>query len=132
MKYVLDATILIGLERNNRNIVREIGRFIRADNVFYTTTLNLAEFYYGCVAKKEEAKKKAEQFISRFRVLTLTGQSARIYAELAYKHDKAGTKPGDFDLLTAAIAIDNDATVLTTDTDFNKIAELKKEILSQT
>ncbi len=130
MKYILDASILIGLERNNKSIVQEIGKLINADNVFYTTTLNLAEFYYGYVPKKEETKKIAEQFLSRFKLLTLTSQSARIYAELAYKHDKAGTKPGDFDLLTAAIAIDKGAIVLTTDTDFEKISELKKIIIN--
>ena len=129
MKYILDTTILIGLEKNDENIVKELGKRISADNTFYTTTLNLAEFYYGYAAKNKKAKNKADQFLDRFKLLTITGQSARIYAELAYKHDNAGTKPGDFDLLTAAIAIDNGATILTTDTDFGKISELKKDLL---
>ncbi len=130
MKYVLDTAILIGLERNYRNIVLEIDKLISAYNVFYTTTLNLAEFYYGYSAKGDDAKKRADQFLSRFRLLTITGQSARIYAELAYKHDKAGAKLGDFDLLTAAIAIDNGASVITTDKDFERIIELKKIIIN--
>ena len=129
MKYVLDTSILIGIERGNKAIIERFGELVSDENIFYTTTLNIAEFYYGYVGKSNEAKKTANDFLNRFKLLTLTLDSARIYAELAYLHDREGEKIDDFDLLTAVIAMNNSATIITLDKGFDRIRGAKTLIL---
>lgn len=129
MKYVLDTSILIGIERGSKTVLERFGELVSRENVFYTTTLNIAEFYYGYAGKSKEAKKKANAFLNRFKLLTLTFDSARSYAELAYLHDRLGEKVEDFDLLTATIAMNNNATVITLDKGFDRIRGAKTLIL---
>lgn len=129
MKYVLDTSILIGLERGNKAVIEGFGELVSEENAFFTTTLNIAEFYYGYAGKNNEAKKKANEFLNRFKLLTLTLDSAMSYAELAYLHDSEGEKVEDFDLLTAAIAMDNNATVITLDKGFDRIRGAKTLLL---
>ncbi len=129
MKYVLDTSILIGIERGNKTVIERFGELVSRENAFYTTTLNIAEFYYGYAGKSGEAKKTANAFLSRFKLLSLTFDTARSYAELAYLHDKLGEKVEDFDLLTAAIAMNNDATVITLDKGFDRIRGAKTLLL---
>lgn len=125
MKYVLDTSMLIGIERGNKTVIERFGELVSDENVFFTTTLNIAEFYYGYAGKSKEAKKTANEFLNRFKLLTLTFDSAKSYAELAYSHDRLGEKVEDFDLLTAAIAMDNNATVITLDKGFDRIRGAK-------
>ncbi|MBI2580999.1 type II toxin-antitoxin system VapC family toxin [Candidatus Woesearchaeota archaeon] len=129
MKYVLDTSTLIGLERGNKAVIERFGELVRDENIFYTTTLNIAEFYYGYAGKSKEVKKTASEFLNRFKLLTLTLDSARNYAELAYLHDREGEKVEDFDLLTVAIAIDNNATIITLDKGFGRIRGAKTLLL---
>ena len=125
IKYVLDTSILIGFERGNKSVLERFGELVSDENIFYTTTLNIAEFYYGYAGKSKEAKKAANEFLDRFKLLTLTLHSAINYAELAYLHDGEGEKIEDFDMLTAAIAISNNATIITLDKGFNNIRGAK-------
>ncbi|MBI2144271.1 type II toxin-antitoxin system VapC family toxin [Candidatus Woesearchaeota archaeon] len=129
--YVFDTSALIGLERGNKAVVEQCGELVKDENSFYTTTLNAAEFYYGYAAKNKEAKKTAAEFIEQFKLLTLTLDSARNYAELAYLHDQAGEKIQDFDLLTAVIAMDNNAIIITLDKGFDRIMGAKTLLLQQ-
>ena len=129
MKYVLDTSILIAMERGNKNIIGRFDELVVEENAFFTTTLNVAEFYYGYAGKSKEAKKTASEFLDRFKLLTLTLDSARNYAELAYLHDKEGEKIEDFDLLTAVIAIDNNATIITMDKGFDRVRGAKTLLL---
>ena len=64
-----------------------------------------------------------------FSHLTLTKKSAKLFDELDSKYEKLGAKLKPFDLLTAAIAIENGLTLLTMDTDFERLIEVSKIIL---
>ena len=129
--YVLDTSALIGLERGNKAVIERFRELVKDESIFYTTMLNIAEFYYGYAGKSKEAKKIANEFIDRFKLLTLTLDSARNYAEFAYLHDQAGEKIEDFDLLTAAIAMDNNAIIITLDKGFDRIRGAKTLLLQQ-
>jgi len=60
----------------------------------------------------------------------VTKTSVKMYAELDCKYSKKGAKIGLFDLLIAAIAIEHNLTIITTDTDFDKISEIRKIVIS--
>ena len=51
-------------------------------------------------------------------------------ADLKYKYEKKGIVVPLADLIIASIAIENNAVLVTSDKDFEKIEELKKIIIS--
>ncbi|MAG16236.1 hypothetical protein CMO88_04195 [Candidatus Woesearchaeota archaeon] len=130
MKLVFDTSILVGIDRNNASVIEALKELVVGNNVIYTTTLNFSEFYYGYLNKPANFKERALKFLNKYKLLTFTKESAKIHAELSYKQDKQGNKVGEFDLLTAAIAIEKNAVLVTTDKDFEKITELKKKVIT--
>ncbi len=129
MKYLLDTGILIELEHKNRSVLEKLKGIAKDFSLLSITLFNFAEFYYGYLPKKAEDKKEAENFLDVFGQLTLTKASAKRFTELDYKYSKLGLGLKPFDLLTAAIAIEENATLLTTDTDFERVSEVDKVIL---
>ncbi len=129
MKYILDTGILVGVERENSGIISFIKGNIKDFDVLYITLLTYAEFYRGYAGKQPDIKSEGKNFLNTFRHLTVTEASAMLYAELSYKYVRQGITIEPFDLLIAAIAIENNIAVITTDTDFERIAEVDKVIL---
>ena len=68
-------------------------------------------------------------FLKKFDKATITEESARTFAELSHKYRKSGIIFGTMDLLNASIAIQENMTFITTDKQFEKIAELKKIVI---
>lgn len=130
MKYLLDTGILIELEHKNKKILEKLKSMARDFSMLNITLFGFAEFYYGYILKKPEDKREAENFLDSFGQLTLTKASAKKYTELDYKYSKLGLGLRPFDLLTASIAIEESATVLTTYSDFERISEVDKIILN--
>ena len=95
----------------------------------YITLLSYAEFYQGYAGKQPQVKKECENFLNTFKHLTISEASAKLYAELSYKYAKQGITIEPFDLLITAIAIEHGTKVITTDTDFERMAEVDKIIL---
>lgn len=129
MEYLLDTSILIELEHKNRNFLGKLKEIVADFKTANITLFNYAEFYYGFVLKKPEDKREAENFLDIFNHITLTKASAKRYCELDNKYSRLGLSMKPFDLLTAAIAIEEAMTLLTTDGDFERIKELNKIIL---
>ncbi len=132
MAYLLDTGILIELEHKNKRFADNLNKLVKDFAQLNITLFNFAEFYYGYLLKNAKTKREAENFLDIFNHLTLTKASAKRYSELDCKYSKQGVGFEPFDLLMAAIAIEEKMTLLTTDSDFARIAELKKEILSPT
>ncbi|MBI2664475.1 type II toxin-antitoxin system VapC family toxin [Candidatus Woesearchaeota archaeon] len=130
MIYILDTSVLIGMEKQNKELINKITHLIGKDDTLYLTTLSYSEFYYGCLNKGEDNQRKALVFLDKFKLLTLSKESAKRNAELSYEYEKKGARIAEFDLLTAAIAIENNAVLVTADTDFERIAQLKKKVIA--
>ena len=129
MRYLLDTGILIEIEHKNKKFIEFLKETIQEFGLLSITLFNYEEFYYGYLLKEPEAKREAENFLDLFNQLTLTKASAKRYTELDYKYMKQGAGLKPFDLLMAAIAIEENLTLLTTDTDFERIRELDRVIL---
>lgn len=130
MRYLLDTGILIGFERKNSGIINRVREIIRDLDVPFITLFNYGEFYRGYVQKQPDAIAEAEHFLDSFQQLPFTKTSVKIYAELSYRYSKKGIKIEPFDLLIAAAAIENDLIILTTDTDFDKISEIRNIVFT--
>ncbi len=72
--------------------------------------------------------KITEEFLNELFISQVTLSDARLAKELQYNCRKAGGQVPTMDCLIAATAINNNATIVTTDSDFERIQEVKKII----
>ena len=131
MKYLLDTGILIELEHKNKKVVELLKDIVKDFSLLHISLFSYAEFYYGYLLKSSEVKKEAEDFLDIFNQLTLTRASAKRFCGLDYKYSKQGVGVKPFDLLMASIAIEENLTLLTMDSDFERVDEVSKIILKQ-
>ncbi len=125
MNYVLDTSILISIRKGRASAIEQVKRLVSEENA-HITLLSFSEYYYGALPANPEGRQDCLDFLSTFSHLSLTKNSAIIYAALTYKYKKKGLTMDPMDMLTASITIDNDMTLITSDEDFNRVEELKK------
>ncbi len=73
-------------------------------------------------SKRERVK--FESMIERFMILPYTEKSARLSGEIHAELLREGEKRGTIDVQIASIALANDETLLTNDSDFKIISEI--------
>ncbi|GEM_PF-5131066 len=125
MNYVLDTSILISIRKGRASAIEQVKRLVSEENA-HITLLSFSDYYYGALPANPEGRQDCLDFLSAFGHLSLTKNSAIIYAALTYKYKKKGLAMDPMDMLTASITIDNDMTLITSDEDFNRVEELKK------
>jgi len=89
-----------------------------------------AELHYGALRSKDPAKtsQKVQAFLSRFVSLPFDDAAAKAYGEIRAALAAVGQLIGPNDTLIAAIAISNDVTLVTHNTDeFRRVPSLKLE-----
>ena len=89
---------------------------------------NFAEYYFGEIGAGKETA--AIRFLDSFNLLPLTKESSKAYANLRHKYKIKRAPLASIDLFIAAIAIENNATLITTDKDFERVEELKTIVVS--
>ncbi|HLC56774.1 MAG TPA: type II toxin-antitoxin system VapC family toxin [Candidatus Nanoarchaeia archaeon] len=130
MTLVLDTSILIDIEHNNKLVLKNIG-IIKKEHpdTIYITMISYFEFLLGIKEKKQHNQKKALEFLELFPVLSAGKLTATYLADLKYKYDKQGLLMSLADLLIASQVIENNMTLITRDRSFERIKEMDKIIL---
>ena len=124
----LDSDILVGFLRKDENAVAFLEDLEKRGEVLNTTIINVCELFEGAnlFHQKEEAEKSVEQLVNRINVLYLSKQSAQLFGKITSELNKKGTKLEDFDVLIAAIALENNEAFVTRNLKhFNRIEKLK-------
>lgn len=122
---LLDTNILIGILRENENVVLKYKELSKSEQDKGITSYTIAELYEG-IKKVESSKKKMEgqlrileillnNFKKRKRIFSLTYNEAIKYAELKIALEKKGKPIPIIDLLIGTIAIVNNYKLITTD-----------------
>lgn len=93
------------------------------------TFVSLFEYMVGLKLRNNKSLSDNLSLLKKFNVLNTTDKSADILSDLKIKYDKKGLSLPLADLLSASIVIENNLTLLTRDTDFKNIEELKKIII---
>ena len=89
-----------------------------------------AEMFYGSMKSHnpEKSLKAQNEFLNQFQSLPFDDDSALIFGEIRADLAKKGTPIGAYDLQIAAIALANDLTLVTHNTnEFSRISNLKIE-----
>jgi len=129
MPAIVDTSILIRHQKGDAEIKRELRSvFERYPAAPFITFINMFEFLMG-INLWTKNKIDAIDFLKSFNVINTTEETAEIMVSLRLKYDKQGTVFSLSDLIIASLAIENDMVLITSDRDFEKIEELKKEII---
>jgi predicted nucleic acid-binding protein len=124
----LDTSVLIDNLRGKKQTVEFIKRLEEAGTTLSTTTINSFELYYGAYRSRRREKNltAARTLLTRLVILDLTDESSneagRILAYLEEKGDLIGFR----DALIAAIAMNHEMTLATSDIeDFSRVPDLQ-------
>jgi predicted nucleic acid-binding protein len=130
MTLVLDTSILIDIERNNKDTINILKK-IKEDHpdTPYLTLISHFEFLLGIKEKKPKNEEKALNLLGLFPVLSTTKSTSKYLADLKYKYDKKGLLLPLADLLIAAQVIENNMTLITKDKDFERIEEINNKLI---
>ena len=130
MGFLIDTNILIEIESNNSKIIQKIDDFKKAngENLFISI-FTFSEFYYGILRKSPKNKEKLVERLSDFGLVNTSKQSGIIFCEIMSQLKDAGKIIPQFDAFIAALAIENDLTLITLDEHFKLVPNLKVIVL---
>ena len=131
MTLVLDTSILIDIEHNNKKTI-DILKQLRAEHqdIPHIALINHFEFLIGLKEKKPHNEARGLHFLELFPVLAANKLTSKHLADLKYKYDKKGLLIPLADFLIAAQVIENNMTFVTRDKDYEGIEEMDKIILT--
>jgi predicted nucleic acid-binding protein len=130
MTLILDTSVVIDIERRNEEIINKLKSLSNEHpNIPSISLMTYAELLIGFNKGKIKDSIKEKEILDKFNFLSATKKTAEELAELKYNYDKKGMTLSLADLFIASQAIENNMTLITKDSDFNKIEELDKIII---
>ncbi len=122
-RYLLDASFILDVLKGGSSAF-DMVQFIR-DGEHLTSVLCYCEVLNVSSEKKQAT---AKEFLSNLTVLPLTLKEGGIAEKLQYDCRRQGRHVKTMDCLIAATAINHDASVVATDSDFTRIQGLKSHV----
>jgi predicted nucleic acid-binding protein len=129
MRFLLDTSILSMVLRDDPTCERHVRMAAeRGDDVVISVTVR-GEALYGigrlpAGRKRDDLAAKLHHVLARLRCMELTSAIADEYARLRIEQERTGALLDANDLWIAAAARAHDATLVTRDTDFARVAGL--------
>src|SRR3989338_10157599 len=112
MTLLLDTSILISIERKERDIVSKISEISKTHYQHpLISFISYFEFYSGLIEKNVKNKQIMIQFINKFNCLKSSSATAQILAELKYKCEKRGVTVPLADMIIASQAKEHNLTL---------------------
>ncbi|MBP5464112.1 MAG: type II toxin-antitoxin system VapC family toxin [Treponema sp.] len=134
MKYFIDSNVVIDAIRSKSAPIRG-GHFEKVDAFqVEVPSIVIAELEYGARHSSNYEKRRNQylEFIKDFSIAPFTDKEAEAYGRIRQQLTKDGTPIGGNDMLIAATALANGATVVTHNVgEFSKVKSLKVEDWTQ-
>ena len=128
MTYLLDTDTIVFLLRGNRSVAKRIME--AGDDHIATTTINLAELYFGAFNSKrvEDNLRAVDEFRRATRVFSLDSAAAVMFGKIKATLKQERNLVNDSDLLIAAVALSTQSVLVTNNVrHFNRIEGLVVE-----
>lgn len=108
-----DSDFIADLDRGNPAALAKLDELEQRGEPIYTTTINVAELYHGAHASKnsDRAIRRIEKILSRFSILNLDYEAAKLWGEFAEK--LKSNSIGELDLFIASMALTNKQAIVT-------------------
>ena len=127
---MLDSSVLFELEKGVKKTLDKVESIVTDSSIpICISFMTLTEFLVGAETRNLENKAKLKKFLWQFSILHTTNETALILAKLKFDYDKKGKQKSITDLFIASQAIEHNLTLITKDSDFEEIGELKKIVL---
>lgn len=127
MTLLLDTSVLIDLESGEPSVVEKITRLSQQHSApAHISFMTYVEFLVGFENASDERKAQGRAFVWKFPLLNTTTETA---LWLVHLKNKYGGKKSLADLFIASQALEHKLTLVSSDTDFEDISEIKKIIL---
>lgn len=127
-RYLLDTNAFSHAARGRLSSFRS--RFEAVDlNDVAVSVITEAELLFGLVRRPlaHELARSIHTLLRKIEILPWTSESARIYAELRFTLERRGQPMSAMDMMIAAQALAEDATLVTNDSAFRRISGLRVE-----
>ena len=124
----LDTSVLIDNLRGKTQTVEFIKRLEEAGTTLSTTTINSFELYYGAYRSRRREKNltATRTLLTRLVILDLTDESSNKAGRILAYLEEEGDLIGFRDALIAAIAMNHETTLATSDIqDFSRVPDLQ-------
>ena len=122
---ILDTSIVIELERKNQEVISKIEDLKKINQTDPKISfITYFEFLEGIAKKSEKNKQPSLEFIELFEVIQTTKTTAKNLINLRQKYELPLP-----DLFITSQVLENNAILITKDTDFKAIEEIDKIII---
>lgn len=129
MRYLLDTNTCIRYLNGRSPHIRQHIEALQAQDICVCAVVK-AEMFYGAMKSRfpKQNLEKQRRFLNGFISFPFDDQAAEVYGRVRAQLEQAGTPIGPNDLLIAAIAIANQATLVSHNTrEFGRIEQLQIE-----
>jgi tRNA(fMet)-specific endonuclease VapC len=125
MGYILDTNILIAFLNNDLNVVTKLKEI----DHFYTSCISVGELYYGAnISQKTEKNiEMIKGFLECLQIFNISSKTAIQYASIKAELKHKGTPISENDIWIAAIAQENELTVVSRDKHLLNLDLIKTE-----
>ncbi|MCD4819217.1 MAG: type II toxin-antitoxin system VapC family toxin [Candidatus Cloacimonetes bacterium] len=113
MKYLIDTNILIAFFKNDQNILKNIDKLTNLN----ISVISIGELLYGAKNSKFSQKNydTYQQFFQMCKIFDINKYTAQSYARIRKELKDIGKPIPENDIWIAAIAKENDFTIVTRD-----------------
>src|SRR3989344_1878917 len=124
MTLVFDSSIIIEIERGNKDIIEKLKELRKIHPTSPKISfMSYFEFLYGLRKKSPKNKIKSEELLQLFETIQTNNSTASFLVKLKDKYELSLT-----DLFIASQVMENDYILVTKDRDFERIEEIDKVI----
>jgi len=126
----LDTSVLVAMLRKDRAAIDGLTAEAERGGKVSTTVVNLCELYAGAYGSKNPQKElaKVQDLVSNLGLLELDAGAAKRYGELVNDATLKRAPIGDFDLIIASIALEQEEKLVTRNVKhFNRVPGLATE-----
>ena len=131
MSLILDTSILIAIERQDKNVIHRVIELSKVHPGSPSISFfSLFEFLWGVRERNIKNKGKASSFLNNFTILHTTKKTADILVGLRSSLEKSGKIFPIADLFIASQVIEAQGVLVTTDRDFLNIPDVSCEVVT--
>jgi tRNA(fMet)-specific endonuclease VapC len=124
---LIDTSVLIDALRKDQAALRKISELEERGETLCTTQINVLELYKGAYSptSSKNGLEKVKKLLEALVILEIDEDVYDIFGELSSELRRRGKSIGDFDELIAAIALNHEAAIVSTDGHFLSVPGLK-------